>query len=217
MSVDGDLQVKGTYVPRSFGRSLLIVRPLRAESSCAIHRAVERPVKASPQVLHRPACPAREDCGRPGALALVLAAALSSLPPLPQRGLALETQAGVQLQTMAGQPLATLAGMDLAFDQAVAHKLVVRDRQGRLVVLGGRRLRATTFGRGCRTTDVALVVCARTVRPDDQGRAAARPTDAAPRAVPDVGRLVGPRSHSSRPDPRPRVRTPVQAELARAL
>jgi hypothetical protein len=87
----------------------------------------------------------------PGALALVLAAVLSSLPPLPQRGLALETQGGVQLQTMAGQPLASLAGMDLAFDQAVAHKLVV---------------------------------------PDEQGRAAARPTDAAPRAVPDVGRLA---------------------------
>jgi hypothetical protein len=66
---------------------------------------------------------------------------------------------------MAGQPLATLAGMDLAFDQAVAHKLVVRDRHGRLFVLGGRR-------------------------PDEQGRAAARPTDAAPRAVPDVGRLA---------------------------
>jgi hypothetical protein len=108
----------------------------------------------------------------PAALALVLAAALSSLPPLPQRGLALETQAGVQLQTMAGRPLATLAGMDLAFDQAVAHKLVVRDRQGRMFVLSGRRLRSAALGRGCRTTDVALVVCARTIR--SGGRIVAR-------------------------------------------
>jgi hypothetical protein len=46
----------------------------------------------------------------PGALALVLAAALSSLPPLPQRGLALETQGGVQLQTMAGRPLGASRG-----------------------------------------------------------------------------------------------------------
>jgi hypothetical protein len=65
-----------------------------------------------------------------GRVGLVLAVALWSLPSLPQRGLALETQAGMQLQTMAGRPLATLAGMDLAFDQAVAHELVVRDRRG---------------------------------------------------------------------------------------
>jgi hypothetical protein len=102
----------------------------------------------------------------PGALALALAAALTSLPPLPQRGLALETQAGVQLQTMAGRPLATLAGMDLAFDQAVAHKLVVRDRRGRLFLLRDRRSRPATLRRGCRTTDVALVVCSRTIRSD---------------------------------------------------
>jgi hypothetical protein len=108
----------------------------------------------------------------PAAFALVLAVALSSLPPLPQRGLALETQAGVQLQTMAGRPLATLAGMDLAFDQAVAHKLVVRDRRGRIFVLSGRRLRPATPGRACRTTDVALVVCTRTIR--SGGRVVAR-------------------------------------------
>src|SRR5947208_10242214 len=127
MSASGDLQAKGTYVPRRFGRSLLIVRPLGAGSSCAIHRGVERPVQACPHVLHNAACAAGEDCGMPGAFAVVLAAVLTSLPPLPQRGLALETKAGVQLQTVSGRPLATLRGFDLASDQAVAHTLVVRD------------------------------------------------------------------------------------------
>src|SRR5207249_8318477 len=63
MSLSGDLQGKGTHVPRRFGRSLLIVRPLGAGSSCAIHRAVERPVQACPQVLHRTAWQRGQDCG----------------------------------------------------------------------------------------------------------------------------------------------------------
>ena len=79
-----------------------------------------------------------------GALALVSAAlALTSLPALPARGLARETRAGVELETMAGSPLTTLPGLDLAPDQEVAHRLVMRDRHGRLFVLerGTRRLR----------------------------------------------------------------------------
>jgi len=48
----------------------------------------------------------------PGVLALVLAAALTSLPPLPQRGLARETKAGVELQSLRGPPLATLRGLE---------------------------------------------------------------------------------------------------------
>jgi hypothetical protein len=42
--------------------------------------------------------------------------------PLPERGLALETEPGVQLQSLGGRPLAALRGLDLAPDQAVAHK-----------------------------------------------------------------------------------------------
>ena len=76
----------------------------------------------------------------PGLAALVLAASLTSLPPLPQRGLALETKAGVQLQTMAGRPLGTLPGLDLALDQAVAHVVVLRSRRGGLYAFDGRTL-----------------------------------------------------------------------------
>jgi hypothetical protein len=77
----------------------------------------------------------------PGALALVLAAAVASLPPLPHRGLALETKAGVQLQTTTGRPLGTLPGVDLALDQAVAHRLALRTRRGALYTFDGRTLR----------------------------------------------------------------------------
>jgi hypothetical protein len=100
-------------------------------------------------------------------LALLSAAtALSTLPHLPERGLALETKAGVQLQTMAGKPLAELPGLDLAPDQLAAHVLVMRDHKGRLFALdpGARRLRERPRRAGCRTTDVGLVVCKRTVR-----------------------------------------------------
>lgn len=100
----------------------------------------------------------------PGALALVLAAALTSLPPLPQRGLVLETKAGVQLQAMSGRRLAVLRGYDLAPDQAIAHSGVFRDGRGRLFVLARGRLRRTPLRRGCRTTDVQLTVCPRTIR-----------------------------------------------------
>jgi hypothetical protein len=77
----------------------------------------------------------------PGALTLVLAAALVTLPPLPQRGLALETRAGVQLQTMSGRPLGTLPGLDLALDQAAAHVVMLRSRRGPLYAFDGHRLR----------------------------------------------------------------------------
>jgi len=77
----------------------------------------------------------------PGALTLVLAAALVTLPPLPQRGLALETRAGVQLQTMSGRPLGTLPGLDLALDQAAAHVVILRSRRGALYAFDGHRLR----------------------------------------------------------------------------
>ncbi len=110
-------------------------------------------------------------------LTLIFAVVLSTLPPLPQRGLALETRSGVELQTLSGRAVRTLAGVDLAYDQTIAHKLVVRDRRGRLFVLEGRRLRPTPLRRGCRTTDVALVVCARTIK--SRGRVVAR----APRGI----------------------------------
>ena len=78
-----------------------------------------------------------------GLAALLSAVAVSALPPLPERGLALETKAGVQLQTMSGKPLATVPGLDLAPDKATAHGLVMRDRRGRLFSLdrAARRVR----------------------------------------------------------------------------
>jgi hypothetical protein len=108
------------------------------------------------------------------ASALLSALALSALPPLPPRGLALETKAGVQLQTMSGRPLATVKGLDLASDRATAHRLVMRDRRGHLFVLdrGAHRVRRVSerpsrFS-GCRLTDaragVELHVCGRTLR-----------------------------------------------------
>ena len=125
---------------------------------------------ACPHGFPNAACGAGEDCGITGAISLLLAAAL--LPPLPARGLALETEAGVQLQTMAGRPLVTLPGLDLATDQAAAHTLVLRDRRGRLFALRGRRLERRTLQRGCRTTDVGIVVCTHTIR--DGGHIVAR-------------------------------------------
>lgn len=109
------------------------------------------------------------------ALAVIsAAAALSGLPQLPERGLALETRAGVQLQTMSGRPLATLFGLDLATDKASSHGLIMRDRRGRLFLLdwAARRVRrvyerATPFP-GCRLTDVRrlaeLLACRRTIK-----------------------------------------------------
>lgn len=77
----------------------------------------------------------------PGVLALVLAASLTSLPPLPQRGLARETKAGVQLQSLGGRPLGSLRGVDLALDQAAPHVAILRNPRGWLYAFDGRTLR----------------------------------------------------------------------------
>jgi hypothetical protein len=96
--------------------------------------------------------------------ALTLISAALAIGPLPARGLVLETQAGVQLQSLGGRPLSTLAGLDLAADQSLAHKAVLRDRRGRLFALDGNRLLRTRLQRGCRLTDVQLTVCACKIR-----------------------------------------------------
>jgi hypothetical protein len=89
------------------------------------------------------------------------ALALAGMPP---RGLALETRAGIDLQTLSGRSVASLARLDLALDQGIAHKVVLRDPRGGLFVLDARGLRRTVLRRGCRRTDADLVVCARTIR-----------------------------------------------------
>jgi hypothetical protein len=96
--------------------------------------------------------------------ALAVISAALALAPLPSRGFALETKPGVQLQTVAGRPVALLGGMNLALDQAVAHKVALRDRRGRLFLVGRDGVRASSFRRGCRTTDVSLVVCPHAIR-----------------------------------------------------
>src|SRR5947209_18325476 len=53
MSNSPDLQRERTYVPIRFGRSLLMVRPLRAGTFSASPQAVERPVHGCTQAFHR--------------------------------------------------------------------------------------------------------------------------------------------------------------------
>jgi len=73
------------------------------------------------------------------ALGLITASLLSTaLPPLPERGLVLETAAGVQLRSMQGRPIVTIPGLDLALDKKVSSYLVLRDRRGRLFTLDFR-------------------------------------------------------------------------------
>lgn len=100
---------------------------------------------------------------------LSAAAALGGLPQLPERGLALETNAGVQLQTMTGKPLASLPGLNLAPDWKTAGVVTMRDRVGSLYVLDVRRRRLRNYGRptarpACRYTDTGLSVCRSTIR-----------------------------------------------------
>jgi hypothetical protein len=53
-----------------------------------------------------------------GMLAVLSSAlSLSALPPLPDRGLALESDRGVQLQTLTGRALVTIPRLDLAVDR----------------------------------------------------------------------------------------------------
>ena len=53
MSYAAYLQRKRTHVPRRAGRSLWMVRPLRAGTSVASPQAVESPVNRCPQAVHR--------------------------------------------------------------------------------------------------------------------------------------------------------------------
>src|SRR5438876_11208198 len=53
MSTSPDLQRERTYVPIRFGRSLLMVRPLRAGTFSASPQAVERTVHGCTQAFHR--------------------------------------------------------------------------------------------------------------------------------------------------------------------
>src|SRR6266550_6504069 len=55
MSFSIHLQRKGTHVPIRFGRSLLMVRPLRAGTSSASPQGVESPVNRCTQAFHRTA------------------------------------------------------------------------------------------------------------------------------------------------------------------
>jgi hypothetical protein len=119
--------------------------------------------------------------------ALVLVAAslsANALPPLPERGLALETTRGVQLQTLHGRPLGTLPGLDLAPDRKLANYLVLRDGRGRLFTLDFRARavrRSSPYPQqraGCRETDTLLFVCGRTIR--DGSRVVARAPGGSP-------------------------------------
>jgi len=96
-------------------------------------------------------------------LALAVITAALAVGPLPERGFALETEAGVQLQSFRGRPLTTLHGLDLAPDQAVARKAILRDGRGRLFALTAGGLQRAPLRRGCRVTDVHLTVCPRTI------------------------------------------------------
>jgi hypothetical protein len=96
------------------------------------------------------------------------------LPPLPARGLALETVAGVELQTLRGRRLGVLKGLNLALDKAVAHGLVMRSPTGRLLILDLKERRVRRFFEApstvptCRLTDARiheeLFVCGSLIR-----------------------------------------------------
>lgn len=152
-----------------------MVRPLRAGTSSASPQAVESPVHGCTQAFHRTVSTPLENRGNivdMTAALVLLAASLSAtaLPPLPERGLALETSAGVQLRTMRGRPIVTIPGLDLAVDRKVGNYLVMRDGRGRLFRLDPRARsvhRAYEYPArmsGCRRTDVLLFVCGRTIR-----------------------------------------------------
>src|SRR5712691_3183406 len=64
MSFSLDLQRKRTHVPIRFGRSLLMVRPLRAGTSSASPQGVERPVNGCTQAFHRTAWTPLENRGK---------------------------------------------------------------------------------------------------------------------------------------------------------
>lgn len=105
-----------------------------------------------------------------GMLALFSATlSFAALPPLPDRGLALDTDRGVQLQTLTGRTLVTIPRLDLAVDRKVGRQLMMRDRRGRLFTLDpvGRRVRRAheypARMRGCRLGDAMLYVCRHTI------------------------------------------------------
>src|SRR5207244_7277899 len=64
MSFSPYLQRKRTHVPIRFGRSLLMVRPLRAGTSSASPQAVERPVQGCTQAFHRNASAPLQNRGK---------------------------------------------------------------------------------------------------------------------------------------------------------
>jgi hypothetical protein len=172
-----------------FGRSLLTVQPQRAGTSSTNSHPVESAVKGCPQAFHRNAWTRlqnrRKIVDMIAALGLITASLLSTaLPPLPERGLVLETAAGVQLRSMQGRPIVTIPGLDLALDKKVSSYLVLRDRRGRLFTLDFRARAVRRFYEypqhppGCRRTDSQLFVCGRTIR--DGSRVVAR----APRGSP---------------------------------
>src|SRR4051812_48692074 len=119
MSFSARLQRKRTHVPIRFGRSLLMVRPLRAGTFSASPQGVERPVKGCTQAVHRNVWTPLVHRGKIVDMiaplgALIAAATLAAapapldpqhLPALPERGLALQLPAGVELETMQGRPI----------------------------------------------------------------------------------------------------------------
>jgi hypothetical protein len=194
MSFYACLQRKRTNVPMRFGRSLLMVQPQRAGTSSTNSHPVESAVEGCPQAFHRNAWTRlqnrRKIVDMIGALGVIAASVLSTaLPPLPDRGLALETAGGVQLRSLEGRPIVTIPRLDLALDRKVSSYLVMRDRHGRLFTLDFRARAVRRFYEypqhpaGCRRTDSQLFVCGRTIR--DGSRMVAR----APRGSPS-GRWV---------------------------
>jgi hypothetical protein len=98
----------------------------------------------------------------------------SRLPKLPPQGLARDIPVGVLLESMNGRPLGLLRGLDVAPEKTVGHRLVLRDRRGRLFVLDlyARQVRRYYEGTrvipSCRLTDARLkhelYICRDTVR-----------------------------------------------------
>src|SRR6266540_705504 len=129
MSFSRRLQRKRTHVPIRFGRSLLMVRSLRAGTFCASPQGVESPVHRCTQAFHRTAFTPLERWGKivdmiapVGVLiaAATLAAPAAStldpqhLPAVPVRGFVVSSGATLAFVDLQGRALGRVEGFRFA-------------------------------------------------------------------------------------------------------
>src|SRR5512133_3084650 len=112
MSFSPCLQRKRTHVPIRFGRSLLMVRPLRAGSFSASPQGVERPVNRCTQAFHRTAFTPLERWGKivdmiasVGVFVAAATLAGARVPALPPQGIVVSDRSGITFVDLGGTRL----------------------------------------------------------------------------------------------------------------